>query len=125
MTSRTGPGSVTAASGTNTVPAAYRSRSRSPTATASRVLPTPPGPVSVTSRTWGWPIKSATSSIACSRPTSDVMLTGSGRRPRAAAREGGAGAAAGRLATVNRSVSSAARSSRASRPSSAGVWKWR
>ena len=75
-------GSVTAASGTNTMPASKRSRSRSPTATASRVLPIPPGPVSVTSRTPGGLTRPATSPMACSRPTSDVVPTGSG--PRAA-----------------------------------------
>jgi hypothetical protein len=37
------PGLVTASSGPNTVPALKRPRRRSPTAMASRVLPTPPG----------------------------------------------------------------------------------
>ena len=117
----TSPGSVTDSSGTNTVPAPNRSRSRSPTATASRVLPTPPGPVSVTSRTPGRSTSPATSSMARSRPSSDVVLTGSGRGPRPPAR----GAAAGPPAAENRSLSSTARSSRTSRPSSAGVRKCR
>src|SRR5215831_2521779 len=87
---RASPGSVTASSGTNTVPAPNRSPSRWPTAT--RVLPTPPGPVSVTSRAPERSTSPATSSMARSRPSSDVVLTGSRRRPRAPA---GNGAAAG------------------------------
>ena len=55
MPASTCSGSVTAASGTNTVPASKRSRNRSPTANANRVLPIPPGPVSVTRRTSGRP----------------------------------------------------------------------
>ena len=66
----------------------------------------------------------ATSSMACSRPSSDVVLTGSGRGPRAPAGDGAA-AAAWPPAAANRSLSSTARSSRTSRPSSAGVRKCR
>ena len=119
---RTSPGSVTVSSGTNTVPAPNRSRSRSPAATASRVLPTPPGPVSVTSRAPERATSPATSSMARSRPSSDVVLTGSGRGPRPAA---GDGAVAWPPPAANRSLSSTARSSRTSRPSSAGVRKYR
>jgi len=124
MAAGTSLGSVTASSGTNTVPAPNQSRSRSPTATASRVLPTPPGPVSVTSRAPGRSTSPATSSIARSRPSSDVMLTGSGRGPRAPSGDGAA-AAAWPPPAANRSLSSTARSSRTSRPSSAGVRKER
>ena len=60
--------------GTNTVPCGYRSSSRSPTATASRVLPMPPGPVRVTSRTSG---------VASGRNRDDVLLAPyEGRRRR-------------------------------------------
>ena len=121
MAASTSSGSVTDSSGTKTVPAPNRSRSRSPTATASRVLPTPPGPVSVTSRTSGRPSSPATSSMARSRPSSDVVLTGS--RARARGPPGGGGACGRPLAAANRSLSSTARSSRTSRPSSAGVRK--
>ena len=87
------PGSATAASGTNTAPPPKRSRSRWPAARASRVLPTPPGPVSVTSRTWGSVTSATTSPMACSRPTSEVAAAGSGRGPRS---RPGAARAAGR-----------------------------
>ena len=66
----------------------------------------------------------ATSSISCSRPTSDVTLTGSGRGSRAPA-DDGATAAAGARAAANRSLSSVAKSSRTSLDSSAGVRKER
>jgi hypothetical protein len=118
----TSSGWVTAASGTNAVPAPKRSTSRSPTATASRVLPIPPSPVRVTNRTPGLPAKSATSAMAASRPTSEVASSGSGRGP---CRLGDAAAAAGGRAAANRSLSSIARSSRTSRPSSPGVRKCR
>jgi hypothetical protein len=120
----TSSGLVIASSGTNTVPAPKRSPSRSPTATASRVLPMPPGPVSVTSRAPERSTSPATSSMARSRPSSDVVLTGSGRGPRAPA-GGDTAAAAWPPAAANRSLSSTARSSRTSRPSSAGVRKFR
>ena len=126
MAARTSPGSVTASRGTSTVTAPNRSRSRSPTATASRVLPTPPGPVSVTSRTLGRPSSLATSPMVRSRPISDVVLTGSRPGPRGPPGGGGcAGAAGAAPLAVNRSLSSTARSSRTSRPSSAGVRKCR
>ena len=53
MSGTTRAGSTTAARGTNTVPAGNRALSRSPTATANRVLPIPPGPVSVINRRVG------------------------------------------------------------------------
>jgi hypothetical protein len=64
----------------------------------------------------GPPQQPASSSMARSRPTSEVVATGSERGPRALA---GAGAAWG-LVAVNRSLSSAARSSRTSRPARQG-----
>ncbi|HJZ60970.1 MAG TPA: YifB family Mg chelatase-like AAA ATPase [Miltoncostaeaceae bacterium] len=84
------------------------------------VLPTPPGPVSVTKRTSGRTSMPATSSIACSRPTSDVVAAGSGRGSSMVRTVGDPGWAA-----ANRSLSSVARSSRTSRPSSEGVRKRR
>ncbi len=86
MPASTCSGSVNSASGTNTVPASNRSRSRSPAANANRVLPIPPDPVNVTSETSGRSIRPTTSSMACSRPNSDVAATGSGRRPPVARR---------------------------------------
>ena len=73
---------------------------RSPTASASRVLPTPPGPVSVTNRTPGRASRPASSPMACSRPTSEVVPTGSGRGPRSAPVRIG-GKSAGRSAWVS------------------------
>ena len=43
-------GSVTGASGTNHAPSGYRSTQSPASASDSRVLPVPPGPVSVSSR---------------------------------------------------------------------------
>ena len=117
---RSPSGLVTDSSGTNATPAGKPSAVRSPTASASRVLPIPPGPVSVTSRASGLRMRPVTSSIACSRPTSDVVATGRGSGPRAAGDSRGASASPGRV-TSNRSLSSVARSSRTSRPSSAAV----
>ncbi len=57
--------------------------------------------------------------MACSRPTSEVVPTGSRREPGAAAW------LTPRERAANRSLSSVARSSRTSRPSSAGVRKLR
>jgi hypothetical protein len=83
-------------------------------------LPTPPGPVSVTSRTSGLVTSAATSPMASSRPTSDVEPTGSERGPRTLP-----GAARAAELTVNRSLSNTARSLRTSRPSSADPLKVR
>jgi hypothetical protein len=116
---KTSSGRATAASGTNMVPAAKRSWSRSAAATASRVLPTPPGPVSVTSRAWPRSISATTSSMACSLPISDVVPTGSAEAARELAR--GAVTGDGVAAAANRSLNSTARSSRTNLPSSAGV----
>ncbi len=112
----TSSASFTPSSGTNRVPESKRSLSRSPTATASRVLPTPLGPVRVRRRPPPPPSSSAISSMARSRPTSDVVLAGRGRGER----PGGGGRAA-----AKRSLSSVARSSRTSRPSSRAVLKYR
>ena len=59
--------------------------------------------------------------MACSRPTSDVVLTGSAGAAQELVRGGGAVTGDGVAAAANRSLSSTARSSRTSRPSSAGV----
>ena len=119
MPPSTSAGWLTAASGTNTVPPSNRPCSRSPAASARRVLPIPPGPVSVTSRTPGCVSRPVTCSMSSSRPTSDVTLTGSARGPRRIAGDPATEAPA----AANRSLSSAARSSRTSRPSSADVRK--
>ena len=66
------------------------------------------------------PSRPATSSMACSRPTSEVVATGSRRGPRDLVTAAGA-RATGPLPAANRSLNSAARSSRTSRPSSAAV----
>ena len=62
--------------------AAQRSSSCSPTAIASRVLPTPPGPVRVTNRTSGDSSSLVTSAMSCWRPINDVDETGRERRSR-------------------------------------------
>ena len=116
MPASTSSGSVTASSGTNAVPASNRSRSRSPTATASRVLPTPPGPVSVTSRTSGRP--SQPGHLVDGLLPPDQRRRARRQRARAAARAA-PWPRPGRRAAANRSLSSTARSSRTSRPSSA------
>ena len=63
-------------SGTKPTPSANRAATRRPASRASRVLPTPPGPVSVTSRGSGC-VSNVTSWSSCSpRPTKS--LTGAG-----------------------------------------------
>ena len=117
----TSAGSVIDASGTNAVPRPASS-SAAPTAIASRVLPIPPGPVSVTNRTSGDPSKDVSSAMSPSRPSNEVDGVGH----RCAARESVAGGAAGAAAEAgdaNRSLSSSAKSSPTSRPSSRGLRK--
>ena len=92
---------------------------RSATAIASRVLPMPPGPVSVTSRTPGDSSRSATAAMSPSRPINAVDVTGSERRSARGARRRPMRGADARGA--KRSLSSVARSSRRRRPSSRGV----
>jgi hypothetical protein len=65
------PHERTAASGTNTT-RSNASRASSATCNANRVLPTPPGPVSVSRRTSGWRSRSRSDAISSSRPTRGV-----------------------------------------------------
>lgn len=67
MRGSTGEASGTGARGTKRTPSAYRSRTAAATATASRVLPVPAGPVSVSSRPAG--SSRATAATSASRPT--------------------------------------------------------
>jgi hypothetical protein len=69
-------GSRTAASGTNQTPSRKSAATSSATRTASRVLPTPPGPVSVTRRTPRRRSRSATAATSRTRPTKLVSGTG-------------------------------------------------
>ena len=59
-----------------------------------------------------------TSAMSCSRPTNDVEVTGSEREARSVLDDRDAEGRLVRLALANRSLSSRARSSRTSRPSS-------
>jgi hypothetical protein len=71
---------ATAASGTTWAPSACRSRTRCASSSARRVLPAPPGPVRVSSRTPRASIAAASASRR-SRPTSGVRTApGAGRR---------------------------------------------
>ena len=72
----TRPGSRTAASGTKKTPFANAAATRSPAATARRVLPVPPGPVTVRSRVSPLPSSSATSPSSRPRPMSGVAGVG-------------------------------------------------
>ena len=69
-------GSVTGASGTKNTPFGKSSTSSAPTCNARRVLPVPPNPVAVTSRTSSRRISSAMSRSSCSRPTNGVSCVG-------------------------------------------------
>ena len=69
-------GSRTAARETKTTPSANAVSSSLATSIASRVLPTPPGPVSVTSRISGRRSRSHTAARSRSRPTSGVSGMG-------------------------------------------------
>ena len=66
--------SVMVPRGTNQVPSGYSSTSDAATWSASRVLPVPPGPVSVTSRELATSVRVSSSSR--SRPTNEVSSTG-------------------------------------------------
>src|SRR5829696_1682131 len=77
----TSAGSGTAASGTKTTPSANADSSLSAVSRARRVLPTPPGPVSVTRRTSGRQRRSVKVVVSRSRPTSAVSGVGSGVVP--------------------------------------------
>ena len=144
MAGTTRSGCTTDANETYAVPEPTRSRRYSPTATPSRDLPIPPGPVRVTRRTSGRPSRPVTSPMACSRPMSDVVSTGSGTgfRDDPGATDGPAGAAEGVAVgggadvadvagpaaggtVTKRSLSNKARSSRARPPSSRLVRKRR
>ena len=67
---------VTGASGTKKTPSGKAAPSRWATAIANRVLPDPPGPVSVTSRTPGERSSVVTASASASLPISGVAGTG-------------------------------------------------
>ena len=73
MADGTRSGSVTDASGTNQVPSGYRSTQSPARASDSRVLPVPPGPVSVSSRVRS---SSATAPSTSARPTNVVSCGG-------------------------------------------------
>jgi hypothetical protein len=90
-------GRVTAARATNTMPAAKRSPRPSATATARRVLPTPPGPLKVTSRARS--SSPPTSAISSWRPTNEVSCTG--RVFRLASRVRGGGKSASSPSTTS------------------------
>ena len=76
---------------TKTVPSAKASRSAAATASPRRVLPTPPGPVSVTSRTSARRSRATSAATSRSRPSNGVGASGSARTvPR-----GGGAAASG------------------------------
>jgi hypothetical protein len=72
-------GSASTARETNAAPSANSGSSRSATRKATRVLPTPPGPVNVTRRTSGFRSRSTTKSMCHSGPTTSVSSFGSGR----------------------------------------------
>ena len=116
----TSAGSVMVARGTNS---AWRwcPSSAAPTAIASRVLPIPPGPVSVTSRTSGDSSSDDSSATSASRPISEVDGVGSdwrGGGVAVAAGDDRGSAATAEVGVANRSLRSSARSSRTRRPSS-------
>ncbi len=69
-------GSVSGARATNATPSAPSSAHRVATSIARRVLPTPPGPVSVSNRTSGRRRRAAIVAASCSRPTSAVSGRG-------------------------------------------------
>ena len=74
----TSAGSGTAASGTKTAPSANSDSSLAAASRASRVLPTPPGPVSVSRRTSGRHKRPVNVVTSRSRPTSAVSGVGNG-----------------------------------------------
>ena len=74
-------GSATGARSTKTAPSRSSAASSSATASASRVLPVPPGPVSVTRRTSSRRSSAVTAAISSRRPTSGVGGVGRRRAP--------------------------------------------
>ena len=68
-------GSVTGTRSTYQAPSAYRPATSPTTLSASRVLPTPPGPTAVTSRCS--PSAAASAARSAARPTNEV--SGAGR----------------------------------------------
>ena len=79
-------GSVTLERSTKTAPSRSSGAIACATASASRVLPVPPGPVSVTSRTSSRRSIASTAAISSLRPTSEVAGDRQGRSPHRAAR---------------------------------------
>ena len=100
MAGATMAGSVTGTRSTYHAPSAYRPATSVTTLSASRVLPTPPGPTAVTRRCV--PSASASAARSAARPTKEVSGDGSGR------------AAAGESGAAGRSVAAAAASARRS-----------
>ncbi len=74
MAAGTDAGSAIDASSTSHTPSTNSPATSAPTSSASRVLPTPPTPVSVTSRCER--VRSATSATVCSRPMSELNCCG-------------------------------------------------
>ena len=72
--SGTSSGSVTAARSANQAPSGYSSATAAAISTASRVLPAPPGPTTLTSRRP--PTRSASSARSAARPTKGVTARG-------------------------------------------------
>ena len=77
MAGATMAGSVTGTRSTYQAPSAYRPATSVTTLSASRVLPTPPGPTAVTSRCA--PSAPASAARSAARPTNEVSGEGSGR----------------------------------------------
>ncbi len=76
MVARTEPGSRMGARSTKYVPSTKRSLNSAPACSASRVLPVPPGPVSVSRRTVSAISRLLISSSSASRPTKRVGCDG-------------------------------------------------
>ena len=95
--SSTPAGSRTGASSHSHAPSPNRGATWAAACSASRVLPTPPGPVSVTTR--AWPSAAAVCSSSRSRPMNE--LTGNGRLPGALGNRASGGNSAGRPAWVS------------------------
>ena len=81
---RPGGGSRTSVRSTNATPSGKREAAAAATAIASRVLPTPGGPVSVSSRVSGSASSRSSAATSSSRPTSASVGVGSERRSRRA-----------------------------------------
>ena len=89
ISGRTRPGSVTIASSTANVPSSNSSTRSAATCIARRVLPVPPGPVRVTSRTSSSRTSRRTASSSSSRPMSGVGCAGRFVRLPSSVRRGG------------------------------------